>query len=99
MPKRLRSDDDDDSLTSLVKNHISDREVNRGVLMEVHMNKVYEKTMALLVKGQKNATNNNNNNKEEKKEVTHYSRIYIDMFSCHLVSFMYINCIFFKYWK
>jgi len=62
MPKRLRSTDDD-HLASLVKNHISDREVNNGILKERNMLAVHEKTLALLYRGQKNVANNNAVNK------------------------------------
>jgi len=58
MPKRLRSDDEE-NLTCLVKNHISDREVNNGVLKDLNMRTVYQKTLALLFRGQKNVANNN----------------------------------------
>ena len=61
MPKRPRCNDDDDenNLAGLVKNHISEREVNTGVLQEVHMNTVYKKTLARLFQGQRNVANNN----------------------------------------
>jgi len=58
MTKRLRSEDEE-NLSTLVKNHISDREVNNGVLKEVNMKSVYEKTLEMLYRGQKNVANNN----------------------------------------
>jgi len=61
MPKRLRSDDDE-NLACLIKNHISDREVNSGVLKDLNMRNVHQKTLALLFKGQRNVANNNAEN-------------------------------------
>ena len=60
MVKRPRSEDNDgSSYAGLAKNHISDREVNSGVQQEVRMRSVYEKTLALLYRGSRNAANNN----------------------------------------
>jgi len=58
MPKRLRSEDEE-NFGVLMKNHISEREVNMGVLKDLNMRRVHEKTLALLFRGQKNVANNN----------------------------------------
>ena len=57
MGKRPRSEDDD--CGTLRKTHVSEREVNLGVLQEIKMQDVYNKTMAMLFRGTKNLANNN----------------------------------------
>ena len=59
MGKRRRSDDDENCGGQLQKNHISEKEVNMGVLQERNMAEVYNKTMAMLFRGTKNLANNN----------------------------------------
>ncbi len=59
MPKRLRSEEEGFSSCGLLKNHISEREVNSGVLQQERMKSVYEKTLALLYRGSRNVANNN----------------------------------------
>jgi len=59
MGKRPRSEDDENCGQGLVKNHISEKEVNMGVLKERNMQEVYNKTMAMLYRGTKNLANNN----------------------------------------
>ena len=52
MPKRARSDDEE-NFSCLVKTHVSQREVNLGVLRERNMAKVHERTLSLLFRGPK----------------------------------------------
>ena len=59
MGKRARSEDDENCGQSLVKTHVSEKEVNMGVLREKNMQNVYNKTMAMLFRGTKNLANNN----------------------------------------
>ena len=60
MPKRPRSEDDENyEGHGLLKTHISQKEVNMGVLQEKNMQEVYNKTMAMLFRGTKNLANNN----------------------------------------
>jgi len=81
MPKRGRSETDEEHLGCLVKNHISQKEVNTGVLQEKNMQVVFNNTMDKLKKGAiynktreklfngvKNLANNNVNNTEESLE-------------------------------
>ena len=58
--KRARSEDDENcGGQSLLKTHVSEREVNLGVLQERRMQDVYNKTMEMLFRGTKNLANNN----------------------------------------
>jgi len=60
MGKRPRSEDDDENCgQGLLKTHVSEKEVNMGVLKEKNMQNVYNKTMAMLFRGTKNLANNN----------------------------------------
>jgi len=59
MGKRPRSEDDENCGQGLVKTHVSEKEVNMGVLKEKNMQNVYNKTMAMLFRGTKNLANNN----------------------------------------
>ena len=60
MGKRARSEDDENcGGQSLLKTHVSEREVNLGVLQERRMQDVYNKTMEMLFRGTKNLANNN----------------------------------------
>ena len=60
MGKRTRSEDDENcGGEGLRKMHISEREVNNGVLQERKMQEVYNKTLAMLFRGTKNLDNNN----------------------------------------
>ena len=60
MGKRARSEDDENcGGEGLRKMHISEREVNNGVLQERKMQEVYNKTLAMLFRGTKNLDNNN----------------------------------------
>ena len=67
MGKRPRSEDDD--CGTLRKTHVSEREVNLGVLQEIKMQDVYNKTMAMLFRGTKNLANNNAGLDRENMEV------------------------------
>jgi len=80
MPKRGRSETDDEHLGCLVKNHISQKEVDTGVQQQQNMQAVFNKTMDKLKKGAiynktreklfngvKNLANNNVNNTEENR--------------------------------
>lgn len=58
MGKRSRSEDDENH-GGLRKTHVSEREVNLGVLQERKMQEVYNKTVAMLFRGTKNVANNN----------------------------------------
>jgi len=58
MPKRLRSDDEENYCRYL-KTHVSEQELCTGVLKEQNQKSIYEKTLALLFRGQKNLANNN----------------------------------------
>lgn len=53
MPKRARSDDDENYSGGLVKTHVSQKEVNLGVLREQNMAKVHERTLNLLYRNTK----------------------------------------------
>jgi len=69
MGKRPRSEDDENyGCEGLRKTHISEREVNLGVLQERKMQDVYNKTMAMLFRGTKNLANNNAVLESEKTE-------------------------------
>ena len=60
MGKRARSEDDENcGGQGLLKTHVSEREVNLGVLQERRMQDVYNKTMEMLFRGTKNLANNN----------------------------------------
>ena len=59
MGKRARSEDDENSGQGLMKMHVSEKEVNMGILQEKRMQNVYNKTMSKLFKGTKNLANNN----------------------------------------
>ena len=60
MGKRPRSEDDENcGGQGLLKTHVSEREVNLGVLQERRMQDVYNKTMEMLFRGTKNLANNN----------------------------------------
>ena len=60
MGKRPRSEDDENyGGHGLLKTHVSEREVNMGVLQERNMQAVYNKTMQMLYRGTKNLANNN----------------------------------------
>jgi len=58
MPKRIRSEDEENYSRHL-KTHVSERELGTGVLKDLNMRNIYEKTLALLFRGQKNVANNN----------------------------------------
>lgn len=58
MPKRARSEDEE-NYSSLVKTHISEKEVNQGVLKDHNMKVVHDKTLSMLYRGTKNLKNNN----------------------------------------
>ena len=71
MGKRPRSEDDDENCgQGLVKTHVSEKEVNMGVLKEKNMQNVYNKTMAMLFRGTKNLANNNAGMEVEEEEDT-----------------------------
>eukprot|EP00088_Acartia_fossae_P002583 TRINITY_DN11056_c0_g1_i4.p1 TRINITY_DN11056_c0_g1~~TRINITY_DN11056_c0_g1_i4.p1 ORF type:complete len:176 (+),score=24.77 TRINITY_DN11056_c0_g1_i4:40-567(+) len=60
MPKRCRSEDEENvGYCRHLKTHVSERELGTGVLKELNMKTIYEKTLALLFRGQKNVANNN----------------------------------------
>lgn len=59
MGKRPRSEDDENCGQGLLKTHVSEKEVNMGVLKEKNMQHVYNKTRAMLFRGTKNLANNN----------------------------------------
>ena len=68
MGKRPRSEDDENCGQGLVKTHVSEKEVNMGVLQEKNMQNVYNKTMAMLFRGTKNLVNNNAGMEVEEEE-------------------------------
>jgi len=60
MPKRRREEEGDENCgQALLKTHVSQKEVNLGVLQERNMQAVYNKTRELLFRGVKSLANNN----------------------------------------
>ena len=85
MGKRPRSEDDE-NYGCLVKTHVSEKEVNMGVLQEKNMQQVYNKTMQMLFRGTRNLANNNaeaeemSDEEQQSKDTVSYKQLSLNGF-------------------